>query len=113
MATWNDVSLSLLGVASLLPGAWRSSSTSLMVAYWVAMLHSSSVAYLKMSLVAWTGGCWCASCTLLSSVVALAPLGDGSAPSGCCVHPGVGPTHDVRVLRARPSDELVYRLVVQ
>jgi hypothetical protein len=47
MTTSDDVSLPLLGVASLLPWVGRSSAALLLVVYGVAMLCSTSVVYLK------------------------------------------------------------------
>jgi hypothetical protein len=46
----DGTSLPLLGVTSLLYGGRQNLVASLMVAYWEATLHSSSVVYLKMSL---------------------------------------------------------------
>jgi hypothetical protein len=46
----NDAFLPLLGVTSLLLVGRRNSGASLLVAYWVVTLRSSSVVYLKMSL---------------------------------------------------------------
>jgi hypothetical protein len=55
--------LLLLGTTSLPLGIGRGSAASLLVAYWMAMLSSSSVVYLKMSFGAWKGGGYCALCT--------------------------------------------------
>jgi hypothetical protein len=49
-AMLNDAFLPLLGVTSLLLVGRRNSGASLLVAYWVVTLRSSSVVYLKMSL---------------------------------------------------------------
>jgi hypothetical protein len=64
LASWtamsDGASLSLLGVASLLPEVGKSLVTSLPVAYWAAMLRRSSVVYLKMSFGAYKGSGCCA-----------------------------------------------------
>jgi hypothetical protein len=101
----DDASLLLLGVTSLLPGAGQSSATLLPVAYWVVTLHIPLVVYLKMSFGSRKGGGCCVPHTLLPSAFALAPWGNGSAPSGCCARPGMGLTHGVWVACACPLGE--------
>jgi hypothetical protein len=56
VTTSDGASLSLLGVASLLPRVGQSLAASLLVSYSVATLHNSSAVYLKMKLCSpWRG----------------------------------------------------------
>jgi hypothetical protein len=88
MVMLDGATLVLLGATSLPPGIGRGLATSLLVTYWMAMLSSSLVVYLKMSFNAWKGSI---CCVLLPNAFVLGPLGPRQCPfqSLCPPHHGL------------------------
>jgi hypothetical protein len=68
-----DDTLLMLGAVSLLPRTGRGLTASLLVAYWVVRLSSSSVVYLKKSFAARRGGDGYALCVSLRMPLILVP----------------------------------------
>jgi hypothetical protein len=72
--------LPLLAALGVLLEIGRGSTTSLLVAYWAALLSSSSLVYLKTPLSALKGSCCYTSCMPLSNAFSSGPLGSQQFP---------------------------------
>jgi hypothetical protein len=83
----------LAGIASLPLGTGRGPSASSLVAYWVAMLNSSTVVYLAMLFSAWKHDSCYASCPPLLDAFGPCPLGPRLCPSWGGIHADIRSVH--------------------
>jgi hypothetical protein len=89
MTTLDGAALLLQGTASLSPEIGRGLVASLLMAYWAAMLSSSSVVYLKKLFGAQKGGGCRRPCMSLPDAFGPGPLG----PRPCTSQHGFSPQH--------------------